>query len=67
MTKLDYLLKLRRTRSMDHLELVIDHMERKIPEEEIQAFQSAADHRRAELTCNRNFDKVPKEVWKLVK
>lgn len=31
--------------------------------DELEHFYSAADHRLAELTMGRLYDRVPKEVW----
>nr|WP_309141567.1 Hha/YmoA family nucleoid-associated regulatory protein [Escherichia coli] len=33
----------------------------------MEAFNSAVDHRLAELTMNKLYDKVPASVWKHVK
>ncbi|EPC0068391.1 Hha/YmoA family nucleoid-associated regulatory protein [Escherichia coli] len=67
MNKLDFLLKFRRSSSDETLEKVVEHMEPKVSKEDYNAFQAAADHRRAELACKKIFDKVPKSAWKFVK
>jgi len=67
MNKLDYLLKFRQSNNEITLEKVIEHMEPKVTKDDLSAFHSAADHRRAELACNKNFDKVPASAWKFVK
>lgn len=33
---------------------------------ELEAFNSAVDHRLAELTMNKLYDRVPASVWKYV-
>ncbi|EFO1089649.1 transcriptional regulator, partial [Escherichia coli] len=38
-----------------------------LPDSEREAFNSAADYRLAELTMNRLYDRVPKEVWAYVR
>ncbi|MFB4257252.1 Hha/YmoA family nucleoid-associated regulatory protein [Escherichia fergusonii] len=35
--------------------------------DKIETFNSAVDHRLAELTMNKLYDKVPASVWKYVK
>ncbi|EBJ6536611.1 hypothetical protein DXQ29_24080 [Salmonella enterica] len=67
MDKLEYLLKFRRSNNDETLEKVVENMEPKISKEDYNAFQAAADHRRAELACHKIFDKVPKSAWKFVK
>jgi len=67
MKKLDFLLKFRQSNNEVTLEKVVEHMEPKIAPDELSAFHSAADHRRAELACKKNFDKVPASAWKFVK
>ncbi|EHV6060936.1 hypothetical protein K0896_004521 [Salmonella enterica] len=67
MDKLDFLFKFRRSNNDATLEKIVEHMEPKVSEDDYNAFQAAADHRRAELACNQIFDKVPKSAWKFVK
>lgn len=38
-----------------------------LSEDELELFYSAADHRLAELTMNKLYDKVPSSVWKYVR
>ncbi|EKC3631714.1 hypothetical protein N4G30_004007 [Escherichia coli] len=59
MDKLDFLFKFRRANTDETLEKMVEHMELKVSQIDYTAFQSAADHRRAELACKKNFDKVP--------
>lgn len=68
MTKDKWLMALRKCRKMETLERVIEH--RRYAEDydqDAEAFNSAADHRLAELTVNKLFDKVPAYVWRLIK
>ncbi|HFG1074098.1 TPA: Hha/YmoA family nucleoid-associated regulatory protein, partial [Klebsiella pneumoniae] len=38
-----------------------------VPPEDTEAFEAAADHRRAELASGRIWDKIPPHVWQYVK
>ncbi|WP_034912809.1 MULTISPECIES: HHA domain-containing protein [Erwinia] len=67
LTKTDYLMRLRRCRSIDTLERVIEKNKYELSENELAVFYSAADHRLAELTMNKLYDKVPVSVWKYVR
>ncbi|EHX8947695.1 Hha/YmoA family nucleoid-associated regulatory protein [Escherichia coli] len=46
------------------MEKVISHARYKLTPEEMEAFNSAVDHRLAELTMNKLYDRVPASVWK---
>lgn len=48
------------------MEKVIDKNKYELSERDLQVFYSASDHRLAELTVGKLFDKVPASVWKLV-
>ncbi|ELM4649288.1 hemolysin expression modulator Hha, partial [Salmonella enterica subsp. enterica serovar Infantis] len=52
--------------SLKTLEKIISHNQYKLTADDIEAFNSAADHRLAELTMNKLYDKVPASVWKYV-
>ena len=67
LTKTDYLMRLRRCRSIDTLERVIEKNKYELSDDELAVFYSAADHRLAELTMNKLYDKVPGSVWKFVR
>lgn len=67
MTKVDWLMKLRRCTSLDTLEKVIDRNRYLLSEDNLELFNSAADHRLAEITMNKLYDKIPPSVWKHVK
>ncbi|HDC4825630.1 TPA: hypothetical protein O8U84_004714 [Escherichia coli] len=66
MTKSDYLFKFRRSSSLETLEKVYEHMSDNVDPQEFMAFMSAYDHRKAEITVGKIFDKVPPSVWRLV-
>ena len=66
MTKSDWLYRLRRCSSIETLEAIIDKNRYALTTDELESFNSASDHRLAELTIGRLFDKVPPEAWKLV-
>ncbi len=67
LTKTDYLMRLRRCRSIDTLERVIEKNKYELSDEELVVFYSAADHRLAELTMNKLYDKIPASVWRHVR
>jgi len=67
MTKTDWLMRFRRCRSIDTLEAVYEHLKYKGDSKEEFAINSAYDHRKAELTMGKLFDRVPPHVWKFVK
>ncbi|WP_457913696.1 HHA domain-containing protein [Candidatus Gillettellia adelgis] len=67
MTKNDYLMRLRRCTKINTLERVIEKNKYELSDDELAIFYSAADHRLAELTMNKLYDKIPISVWKYVK
>ncbi len=67
LTKTDYLMRLRRCRSIDTLERVIEKNKYELPDDELAVSYSAADHRLSELTMNKFYFKVPGSVWKYVR
>lgn len=67
MTKIDYLMRLRKCTTMDTLERVIEKNKYKLSNDELELFYSAADHRLAELTMNTLYDRIPTSVWKYVR
>nr|WP_089529240.1 hemolysin expression modulator Hha [Pantoea ananatis] len=66
MTREDWLFRLRKINRIDTLEKVIDKNKYELSERELVVFYSASDHRLAELTVGKLFDKVPASVWKLI-
>ena len=67
MTKQDWLLRLRRCTSKDTLEKVIEKNKHDLTNDELELFYSAVDHRLAELTMGKLYDKVPPGIWTFVK
>ncbi|CNH88497.1 transcriptional regulator [Yersinia ruckeri] len=67
MTKTDYLIRLRKCTTIDTLERVIEKNKYELSDDELELFYSAADHRLAELTMNKLYDKIPATVWQHVK
>lgn len=67
MTKNEWLLQLRRCQKMETLEKIIEKKGHELCKEDLEAFNSAADHRLAEITMNRLYDKIPPSVWSFVK
>jgi hemolysin expression modulating protein len=67
MNKTDWIMKLRRCSCLETLEKVIEHKRYHLADGEIEAFNSAADHRLAELTMNKLYDKIPASVWQHVR
>lgn len=58
LTKTDYLMRLRRCQTIDTLERVIEKNKYELSDNELAVFYSAADHRLAELTMNKLYDKI---------
>lgn len=67
MNKTDWLMRLRRCSCLETLEKVIERNRYHLAGDEIEAFNSAADHRLAELTMNKLYDKIPASVWQYVR
>ncbi len=67
MKKIDYLMRLRKCRTLETLERVIEKNKYELSNDELEIFNSAADHRLAELTMDKLYDKVPVSVWKYVR
>ena len=67
LTKIDYLMRLRRCQTIDTLERVIEKNKYELSDNELAVFYSAADHRLAELTINILFDKIPDSVWYFIR
>lgn len=59
-------MQLRRCRNHETLEKVMEHTRSRLTPDELEPFNSAADHRLAEITMGQFFDKVPASVWKHV-
>lgn len=67
MTKKKYLMRLRKCTTLQTLERVIEKNKYELPDDELELFYSAADHRLAELTMDKLYDKIPPSVWQHVK
>lgn len=63
MTKMDFLLRLRRCSRLETLEQVTSYQRHRVPASWVNEFELAADHRRAEIITGRLFDRVPQAVW----
>ncbi|ENE8569120.1 hemolysin expression modulator Hha [Salmonella enterica] len=66
-SKYDWLFQLRRCSNKETLEKVAESHRYKLSADELESFNSAADHRLAELTINRLYDKVSASVWQFVR
>lgn len=67
MDKIDWLMKLRRCNCLDTLEKIIEKNRYSLSIDDLEIFNSAADHRLAELTMNKLYDKIPASVWRFIK
>jgi haemolysin expression modulating protein len=67
MDKNGWLMKLRRCTTLSTLEKIIERNKYALDIDELELFNSAADHRLAELTMNKLYDKIPVSVWQHVK
>ncbi|HEC8924889.1 TPA: hemolysin expression modulator Hha [Salmonella enterica subsp. enterica serovar Stanley] len=66
-SKYEWLYQLRKCSNKDTLEKVAESNRYKLSIDELEHFNSAADHRLAELTMNRLYDKIPASVWQFVR
>ncbi|WP_042971938.1 hemolysin expression modulator Hha [Escherichia coli] len=68
-TKQEWLYQLRRCSSVNTLEKIIHKNRNSLlnSERERESFNSAADHRLAELITGKLYDRIPKEIWKYVR
>jgi len=64
--QLEWLHQFRRCSCLDTLEKVYENAKPRLSGKELIAFESAADHRRAEITMKKLYDKVPSSVWRYV-
>jgi len=67
MKKEDWLLKLRRCTSRETLEKIIEKNSYQLSASELEYFNSAADHRLAEIVMGKLYDKIPAAVWRFIK
>ncbi|EEZ2101556.1 hemolysin expression modulator Hha [Escherichia coli] len=66
-TKQEWLYQLRRCSSVNTLEKIIYKNRDSLSTSESESFNSAADHRLAELITGKLYDRIPKEIWKYVR
>ncbi|EBB1608337.1 hemolysin expression modulator Hha, partial [Salmonella enterica] len=59
--------QLRKCSNKKTLEKITESNRYKLSDDELEMFNSAADHRLAELTMNRLYDKVPASVWQFIR
>ncbi|NEG64486.1 hemolysin expression modulator Hha [Pantoea agglomerans] len=67
MTKQDWLYRLRRCRTLETLEKIIESSRYRLNNIDLVNFYGASDHRLAELTMKRLYDRVPASVWRLIR
>ena len=67
MTKQEGILRLRRCTAKETLERVIEKNKYSLSDDELEYFNAAVDHRLAEMTMGKLYDRVPSGVWKFVK
>jgi hemolysin expression modulating protein len=67
MTKQEWILRLRRCTSKETPERVIEKNKYYLSDDELEHFNAAVDHRLAEMTMGKLYDRVPSGVWKFVK
>lgn len=67
MTKQDWIMQLRRCISIETLGKVIDKNKYELSNDELETFYAASDHRLAEITMGKLYDKIPASVWKYVR
>lgn len=65
-TKQDWLFQLRRCSTFESLEKIIEKNRHSLSVDELESFNSAADHRLAELTMKKFYDRIPSSIWKYV-
>ncbi|AFI89636.1 hemolysin expression modulator Hha [Pectobacterium parmentieri] len=66
MNKKDWLFRLRRCKSKETLEKIIERRRHLLSDDELEHFNSAVDHRLAEITMGTFYNKVPSYVWRFV-
>ncbi|MEX7549522.1 hemolysin expression modulator Hha [Klebsiella pneumoniae] len=68
MTKQEWIFRLRRcTYIKETLERIIEKNQYSLSDDELEHFNAAVDHRLAEMTMGKLYDRVPPGVWKFVK
>ncbi len=67
LTKIDYLMRLSAANQLIRSNALLKKNKYELTDDELTVFYSAADHRLAELTMNKLYDKIPSSVWKFVR
>jgi len=67
MNREQWLFRLRCLTTLNSLEKVIEKKKYELSDVELAVFMGAADHRLPELLTDRLYDKVPKNVWRIVR
>jgi Haemolysin expression modulating protein. len=62
----EWLFQLRKCTHRETLEKIIEKNTHNLSPDELENFNSAADHRLAEIITNKLYDKVPSSVWQFV-
>ncbi|MEX8626716.1 hemolysin expression modulator Hha [Salmonella enterica] len=66
-SKYDWLFQLRKCSNKETLEKVAEFNRYKLSNDEPESFNSAADHRLAELMMNKLYDRIPVGVWRFAR
>ncbi|MCW1829830.1 Hha/YmoA family nucleoid-associated regulatory protein [Enterobacter asburiae] len=66
-SKQQYLMKFRKCSTFETLDLVFERISEKTANVDSMELSGAYDHRKAELTMKRLYDKVPASVWAFVR
>lgn len=66
-TKTQWLYKMRRCSNMATLDTITERIQKRLSPDEMPAFLLAVDHRKAEITMKKLYDKIPVSVWRYVK
>ncbi|WP_135734014.1 hemolysin expression modulator Hha [Klebsiella pneumoniae] len=62
MTKQEWIFRLRRCTSKETLERIIEKNQYSLSDDELEHFNAAVDHRLAEMTMGKLYDRVPPGV-----
>lgn len=66
-TKQEWLFQLRRCTNRETLDKIIEKNKYDLTPDELEDFNSAADHRLAEIVTNQLYDKVPATAWSFIR
>ncbi|MGR4344387.1 hemolysin expression modulator Hha [Klebsiella pneumoniae] len=65
MTKQEWIFRLRRCTSKETLERIIEKNQYSLSDDELEHFNAAVDHRLAEMTMGKLYDRVPPGVLEI--